>query len=49
MSEQEEAKIILEALDMYAPANINWNHEKQWISAIVKGLREVKIKKEDKQ
>jgi hypothetical protein len=45
LSRQEKAKIILEMLDTYAPASVNWNFEKEWISAIEKGL-DVIAKKE---
>lgn len=41
MSKQEEAKIILETLDIHAPTNINWNLEDMWIRAIVKGLEAI--------
>lgn len=52
MTKQEKAAIILEALDLKAPASINWNFEKEWISAIVTGLTEIEkkeaqIEKED--
>ena len=42
MNLPEQAKIILEVFDTYAPTNINWNLEKMWIDAIIKGLEAVK-------
>lgn len=51
MLKPEMAKIMLEALDVHAPANINWNLEKEWLSAIMKGFdaieREVQLETKD--
>lgn len=47
MTDQEEAKIILEALDRRI--NVNWVLEKCYIESIVEGLREIrKMKQEGK-
>ena len=40
MTDEEKAKIILEALDEYM--QVNWNFEKYYMKAIKNGLREIK-------
>lgn len=38
MTKREKAKIVLNVLDLHAPANINKNLESNWIDAIMRGL-----------
>jgi hypothetical protein len=39
MTEEEKAKIILEALDEYI--QVDWNFEKYYLKAIENGLKEI--------
>lgn len=41
VTKEEKAKVILNAIDELAPTTINWNLEKQWINAIVAGLKQI--------
>lgn len=42
MTDEEKAKIILEALDEYT--QVNWNFEKYYIKGIKNGLKKIKEK-----
>lgn len=40
MDKRKKAEIILHAIDVYGPVNVNWNFEGMWLDAIVRGLCE---------
>lgn len=41
MDKRKVAEIILQAIDDYAPVQVDWNNKKWWIDAILAGLTEV--------
>ncbi|WP_312353923.1 hypothetical protein [Aminipila sp.] len=41
-TDREAAEIILNILDRAALVTINWNLKEQWLSAIMKGLKEAR-------
>ena len=45
MTDEEKAKIILEALDEYM--QVNWNFEKYFVKGIKNGLREIERREQD--
>lgn len=46
MDRKEKVNILLDCIDKYAPANVNWNMEKFWRKALEKGLEKIEEKKE---
>lgn len=38
MTKQEQARKMLQVLDIEAPVNINWNNEDLWIVALVMAI-----------
>ena len=49
MTKRQKAKVILDALDRRAPANINWALEDMWIDAIIDGLLDIEIQEGDEE
>jgi len=45
MTDEEKAKIILEALDEYM--QVNWNFEKYYLKAIKNGLKEIERREQN--
>jgi hypothetical protein len=45
MTEEEKAKIILEALDEYI--QVDWNFEKYYLKAIENGLKEIERREQN--
>lgn len=45
MTDEEKAKIILEALDEYM--QVNWNFEKYYLKGIKNGLREIERREQN--
>ena len=45
MTDEEKAKIILEALDEYI--QVDWNFEKYYLKAIKNGLKEIERREQD--
>ena len=41
MNRNKKARVILEAIDKYAPTQINWNMAKLWLNAIARGLNDI--------
>lgn len=41
MGKRKAAEIILQAIDDYAPAQVNWTQKDWWINAIVEGLKKI--------
>ena len=39
MDKRKAAEIILQVIDDYAPAQVNWTQKDWWIDAIVEGLK----------
>ena len=44
MDRKEKVDILLDCIDKYAPANVNWNMEKFWRKALEKGLKKIEEK-----
>ncbi len=49
MTKRQKAKVILDALDRRAPANINWALEDMWLDAIIDGLLDIEIQEGDEE
>ncbi len=49
MTKRQKAKVILDAIDRRAPANINWALEDMWIDAIIDGLLDIEIQEGDEE
>lgn len=49
MTKRQKAKVILDALDRRAPANINWALEDMWLDAIIDGLLYIEIQEGDEE
>ena len=49
MTKRQKAKVILDALDRRAPANINWTLEDMWLDAIIDGLLDIEIQEGDEE
>ena len=48
MNRNKKARVILEAIDKYAPTQINWNIAVLWLDAIAHGLIDIE-KAEEKE
>ena len=49
MTKRQKDKVILDAIDRLAPANINWALEDMWIDAIIDGLLDIEIQEGDEE